>query len=403
MKKRNKVIFWSSLGLFASCFTGLLVSVVIVNVLDDKKISVKVVNKDNINTLFSEDGIWYNKNYLDKEDFDGITHVDLNAFNYINKNVNLDYIDIPDTVNIGIINEVIHAGNIKKIIFNDRDNLYNWNNLIISKNENDTTVDIKIHGIVDKEKSMSLNINDEIFNKFNVDRDKKITFISFVSDFYNKEIFKRISNINIDLSKCFIYFGEDSFSGCKILTQTLSLNNIIGASFMNLSFEETNVESIVIQKWLHPLLENENNSKFEIEIYPFAFSGTNLRSLSLNNFKRVWFIWTDMPFLSELNIVNNNVDPNTVFKGIFYSLSDNVKIKINGYSEFTGNFFLMRDKTFSSFSLDLSNTDIQDFNGIFKWLQCDPNNFELKIKKEYKDSMSLTLLNEELLKKVTYV
>ncbi len=57
MKKRNKVIFWSLFGLFASCFTGLLVSVVIVNVLDDKKIDVKEVNKDNIGTLFLKDGM----------------------------------------------------------------------------------------------------------------------------------------------------------------------------------------------------------------------------------------------------------------------------------------------------------------------------------------------------------
>ncbi len=114
MKKRNKVIFWSLFGLFASCFTGLLVSVAVVNVLDDKKISIKVVNKDNINTLFSEGGIWYNKNHLDKEDFDGMTHVDLNAFNYIDQNINLNYIDIPDSVTIKTPENAVHLENIKK-------------------------------------------------------------------------------------------------------------------------------------------------------------------------------------------------------------------------------------------------------------------------------------------------
>lgn len=395
MKKASKIVLWSLTGILCSSF--LIGGVVFLGhkliskeeTIEKPEEEIKIVNNKTINDLFSSTGRWYQKTHLDKEDFSGIDCVYLSAFH---SNIHLDYVDIPDDVEISTF--LFDGGDlvgVKKIMFTPRENVFIDNNLIIAISEEN---EFMITTIADKEIKMSLDFSNSVFNNhyYQNDNSSKPEYtIEFAIGFYKKTVFSNVSSINLNFSSCYVIFGTRSFYDCKILNPNIVLNNMYGIIFSTESFSGSNVSSLTSTNAFYPATPT-------ISLGLHAFENTELETISLTNCLGIWGS-IDIPSLRELNIVDTKLNYNLLYLK-FIATSDNFKLNVENWKVFL-DFTQLINKNFQSMNVNLASAPLYRLK--LKGLSCDPNQFQWKVRAEDKVIMKWSNLNEELLNKVIYV
>lgn len=338
----------------------------------------KILTKEIVNDNFLGNGIWANKDFLQKDDFKEFNEIAYDAFDFLNKE--LEYIELPSNIQLNEI-KAIKWSNVKEIkVFKTSITYFKVINEILFYDDN--AVALRALTLSNRNKEIDelsfLNINKEIW----------------ITDFfYQENIFKNVNKIKLiddkNISKIGL-IGVSAFENCQKLQENLIFNIISDYFDVHLyinkkAFYNTNIKTLIIEcssltnfGWKHIII---GDSAFENCI--------NLSTIYIN--------WENLSIGNWENIsIGNNSFKNVSKNLLVFLNSQNLFFSNNCFSNEYDNFNFV----LSIFENIFTEENGKPFNGIdIKNI----NNFNFTTYKKWSDLLKDVGFSEEEYKKINFI